>query len=319
MVLVISIVVSFWSSLTEATFLTLKPTSLAPLLRANNKNAERALKIVSDKTRLVSVTTFIDTFANIALASSAGLILSDIFGIVGWVYDTIIVSMIIMVFLYLLPKALGIENSLRMAILLSSVTAFVVKIFSPIAIPLTSMARGISQKILGSRKYRKETLVSEFEDMLVVLERSGHIEPDLARIIRNALSSSRTTAGDICTPIEEIISIPLQSKVLEAVRIMAASKHPRLPVYDNIKKDWVGAITFRSLMNAIAAGNYYSQISEYIIQPTKVETGDSIAAVAEKMENTGSTIAFVYDENNNALVGIITLSDIIENIIGIKV
>ncbi len=316
--LAVSVVVSFWSSLVEATFLTLKPASLASMLKAGNKNAEKALEIVSQKTKLVSVTTFTDTFANIAIASSTGLILFDIFGLIGWLYDTVIISIIIMVFLYLFPKTIGIEDSLRIAMFLSPSTIVVIKLLSPVAIPLTSMARGLSKKILGPRRYGENTLISEFEDMLVVLERSGHIEPDLARILRTAFSSSNTTAGDICTPIEEIISIPVQSKVSEAIRIMAISKHPRLPVYDSIRKDWIGAITFRSLMNAIAEGKLNSSISEYIIQPAKVNEQDSIASVTQKMEDAGSTIAFVYNENN-MLIGVLTLSDIIENVIGIKI
>jgi len=317
-VLTASVVLSFWSSLVEATYLTLKPTSLAPMLRQGNKKAEKVLHIVSEKAKLVSVTTFTDTVANIAIASSTGLILSEIFGIVGWLYDTIMISLVIMVFLYLFPKTLGIEDSLRLAIFLSSSTLLVIKVLSPVAIPLTSIARKLSLTILRERRYSQSTLVSEFEDMLVVLERGGHIEPDLARILRTALSSSKTNAGDICTPINQIVSIPKDAKIIEAIKTMAISKHPRLPVFDSSRREWIGAITFRSLMNAIASGNLDQTISDYVIQPAKVNVDDSVASVTQKMEEADSTIAFVYD-NDQKIIGLVTLSDIIENVIGIKV
>ncbi len=70
-----AIFVSFWSSLVEATYLTLRPFSLSSSINGGSTRATKALEIVNEKTRLVSVTTFIDTISNVVLASTIGLIL----------------------------------------------------------------------------------------------------------------------------------------------------------------------------------------------------------------------------------------------------
>ena len=75
--LLAAIIVAFWSSLVEATYLTLRPFSLSSSINDGSTKAARALEIVSEKTRLVSVTTLIDTIANVFLASTIGLILSE--------------------------------------------------------------------------------------------------------------------------------------------------------------------------------------------------------------------------------------------------
>ncbi|MDA4120585.1 MAG: hypothetical protein OK413_00575, partial [Thaumarchaeota archaeon] len=59
--LVGSTFVAFWSSLVEATYLTLRPASLGPSIGSGSSRAHEALVIVSEKTRLVAVTTLIDT------------------------------------------------------------------------------------------------------------------------------------------------------------------------------------------------------------------------------------------------------------------
>lgn len=316
--LVLSLIISFWASLVEATYLTTSTPSLAASLRLQDKMTEEVLEIISDKTRLVSVTTFVDTISNIAIASTAGVILSDFFGPMGWLYDTLLVSLIIMVFLYLLPKSIGIRDSVRMSFILAKSTKVSIRLLSPVAIPLATMAKKISIKLVRTSGSTESDIVSEFQNILLFLEKSGHIEPDLAKIIRSAIISSKTLAGSSCTPLAEAISIPINSRISDALKIMAISKHPRLPVYDSSKKEWVGAVTFRSLMNAISAGQYNALIHDYVIQPAKVGADESLASVVQKMEETGSTIAFVFDSKGHP-VGLITLSDIIENLIGIKV
>ena len=104
--LVVATLVSFWSSLVEATYLTVRPVSLNAAARSGTKGAVQAPELIREKTRLVSTTTFLDTMTNVALASSIGLIFSEFFGPSAG-YSTILGSFLIIIFLFLLlPKAI---------------------------------------------------------------------------------------------------------------------------------------------------------------------------------------------------------------------
>src|SRR5690348_9384315 len=105
----LALLISFWMSLIEATFLTVRPLSLTSESTEGNPNAAKAIKIVEDRTKLVSTTTLLSTVSDVIITSTTGLILSDAFGPEGWVVTVIVVSLLIMVFLNLLPKAIGIE------------------------------------------------------------------------------------------------------------------------------------------------------------------------------------------------------------------
>jgi putative hemolysin len=310
-------IISFWASLVEATYLTVRPLSLASASSAGNVRASKALTITHEKTKLVSTTTFLDTVSNVVLASTIGLAFSEVFGPIGWVYSAVVGSLIIMILLILLPKAVGIENPVRMAIFLAPSSQALLNLFAPIAVPMTSFARSLSQRIIGKPAYKEEDLVNEFEDMLGMLEKAGHIEPDAGKILRSAMSSSKSIAGDALTPIGEIIAVDVSSNVQDALKLMGKSNHPRLPVYDRKSDQYVGAVTFRSLSGAMAAGKFSDNITDHMVQPARVETDESVATVMDRMQKVGATIAFVYD--NGGMVGVITLTDILERILGVKV
>ena len=317
LVLVAAVLVAFWSSLVEATYLTLRPFSLGPLIGTGSTHAAQALEIVSEKTRLVSVTTFIDTISNVVLATTIGLILSDAFGPIGWVYSAVGGSFVIMTLLYLLPKAIGIENALRMSIALAPSTMMIMAIFAPFAVPLTNFARSLSERMVGKPGYKEVDLAAEFEDVVTMLEKAGHIEPDAGRLLRTALASSKTAASEAITPTEEIVSIDSESTVFEALRSMGQTNHPRMPVYDARRKMYIGAVTSRTISKAVSRDHIDTGIQEYMIQPAHVSKDDGLPTVIDKMQDAGATIAFVYD--GEKMVGMITLSDILERLLGIKV
>ncbi len=315
--LVAAIFVAFWSSLVEATYLTLRPFSLSTSIGSGSRRASTALEIVSEKTRLVSVTTFVDTISNVVLATTIGLILSDYFGPIGWVYDTIAGSFVIMTLLYLLPKAIGIENALRMSLTLAPSTKTIMILLSPVAVPLANIARRLSERLVGKPGYKEVDLAAEFEDVVGMLEKAGHIEPDAGRLLRTALASSKTTASDAITPLEDIVSIDSEATVFDALKTMGQTNHPRMPVYDSKRKMYIGAVTSRTVSRAVSRDHSDSGIHDYMIQPARISKDDGLATVIDKMQEAGTTIAFVFD--GDAMVGMITLSDILERLLGVKV
>lgn len=313
----VAVAVSFWMALVEATFLTVRPLSLTTESVGGNSKATKAIKVVGEKTKLVSTTTLVSTFTDVILTSATGLILSSAFGPQGWIFTVVIASLAIMVFLNLLPKAIGIENSVRVALFLSPSTAILLAVLSPIALPLTKLAKTLSQAVVGRPAYEKGALVDEFESLLIMLERAGEIEPDSGRILRSALASSKTTAGDLLTPINEIVAVNVGSDVRAALRLMGKSNHPHLPVYDAKAGTYIGAVTFRSLFRAFSAEGVTDGVVRYMVQPAKVDQDETAASVMDKMQRAGVTMAFVSE--GGKLAGMVTVTDILEVILGTKI
>jgi len=315
--LVGAIVVSFTSSLLEATYLSVSPVSLNMAAEAGDPRARIAFGLTSEKTKLVSSTTFMDSVSSVVLATATGVIFSEAFGTAGWFIGIAVGSLSIMTLLTLLPKAIGIENSVRMAIILAPGAKTALGILSPVTLPLTSLARSLSQRIIGRPAYTEADLVDEFEHLIGMLEREGHIEPDAGKILRATVSSSKRTAASILTPIAQIVSVDSKSTVLDALKVIGKTAHPHLPVYDSDARKYVGAVTYRSLTAAIAKGATSDQASKYMVQPAVVETDEGVATVVDIMQKAHATMAFVRAKGE--IVGMVTMTDILEIVMGVKV
>lgn len=314
----IAIVLSFWVSLIEATYLTVRPAPLRLASDNGDRRAITAIDITNDKTRLVSTTTFVDTFSNVVIATTVGLALSSVLGNYGWVVSAIFGSLAIMVFLYLFPKAMGIENSSRMALVLARTSSGLLRILSPVAVPLTTFAGHLSRRVLPNRSDGdSSSLVNEFEDFLILLERAGHVGPDAGKVIRSALTSSHSLAKDFVTPAHAIISIPAKSTVLDALKVMGESTHPHLPIHDGDPLMYIGAVTFGSLSPALASGKLTDSVMSYAVQPARVDAKDATATVMDRMEQAKVTMAFVYE--GDRILGLVTLTNILEVVLGLEV
>ena len=316
-VLIVAAVLSFSSALVEATYLSVKQVSLYSMQKDGSGKAKAALKITNEKTKLVSVTTLVGTFSNVALATTAGIVFSEAFGPLGWLVSVIFGSVMIMIFLDLLPKTIGIEDPVGMAVFLAPGMAATTDVLSPIAQPLMNLARGIATSLSGRPAYSKDDIAEELESRIDMLEADGKIEPDAGRILRTTLASSKYDVRDATTPIDEIISVDSDTTVLEALKVMGSSHHPRIPVFGKDVGEFVGVVTFRSLTRGLSEGKLNEPISSFIVQALKVDAEESVATVADKMSRHGVTIAFVYSQRK--MIGVITLSDLLERILGFKI
>jgi CBS domain containing-hemolysin-like protein len=170
---------------------------------------------------------------------------------------------------------------------------------------------------VGKPGYKEVDLAAEFEDVVTMLEKAGHIEPDAGRLLRTQLASSKNSAANVLTPLEEIVSIDSTITVLEALKTMGQTNHPRMPVYDAKRKMYIGAVTSMTISRAVSRDHIDWGIHDYTIQPARVSKDDGLPTVIDKMQDAGTTIAFVFDDNK--MIGMITLSDILERLLGIKV
>ena len=98
---------------------------------------------------------------------------------------------------------------------------------------------------------------------------------------------------------------------------MGQTNHPRMPVYDAKRKMYIGAVTAITISKAVSRDQIDWGIHDYMIQPARVSSDDGLPTVIDKMQDAGTTIAFVFDEER--MIGMITLSDILERLLGVKV
>jgi len=155
----------------------------------------------------------------------------------------------------------------------------------------------------------------DFQALMEVGEAEGIIEEKERELIETMIEFSETKAGEIMTPRTEICALPIQSTVRQARDLMIEEKYSRLPVFreniDNIE----GILYVRDLLNAWSEDKEDDSIASFLREAFFIPETKSAAELLKNMQSNHVQIAIVIDEYGG-LAGIVTVEDIIEEIVG---
>ena len=192
--------------------------------------------------------------------------------------------------------------------------------FARLSRPLLGTISGTANfllRCLGYHAASGEEMVHSVEELLLLVEdqeEAGILDPDQAAFVQNVFRLSNKRVRDCMVPRDKMavleISMP-PDKVLEAVR---SGAHTRMPVYEGDLDQIVGIVNTKDLFHL------FSQSGVVILQDALYPSlflppEESIANALRLFRKGRRPMALVRDDNNHIL-GLITLEDILEEIIG---
>lgn len=155
----------------------------------------------------------------------------------------------------------------------------------------------------------------DFQALMEVGEAEGIIEEEERELIESMVEFSETRAAEIMTPRTEICALPVGTTVRGTRDLMIEEKYSRIPVYRDSIDNIEGIIYVRDLLQAWAKGREEEPIDGLLRDVYLVPETISAALLLKKMQTEHIQIAIVIDEYGG-VAGIITLEDIIEEIVG---
>jgi putative hemolysin len=155
----------------------------------------------------------------------------------------------------------------------------------------------------------------DFQALMEVGEAEGIIEEEERELIESMVEFSDTRTGEIMTPRTEICAVPLSTTVRAARDLMIEEKYSRLPVYRDTIDNIEGVIYVRDLLQAWADGKEAEPIDGMLRDAYFVPETKTASELLKSMQVNHVQIAIVIDEYGG-VAGIVTLEDIIEEIVG---
>ena len=149
-------------------------------------------------------------------------------------------------------------------------------------------------------------------------QRAGAIQPDEARTVQNILSLKNKTVREVMTPRIVVSALSIKLTVEQAQKESGVWPYSRTPVYDNDFEDVVGFVLRRDVFNAIAQSRGDTMLSE-LMQPIHfVAEAFPLDHVLRMFLERRQHLFAVIDEYSG-LAGIITLEDVLEEILGTQI
>ena len=303
---------STFFSATETAFSSANKIKLKNLAADDNKRAAYALRLCEDFDKLITAVLVGNTISNITMTTVA-----TVYGIMTWgakvgpTIATVMVTFLVIVFGEISPKILAREYAEETALALTPFVRALIFILTP----LTFIFNGL--KIFLKKVFGKKDGPEFSEDELLTIveeaEAGGAIGEEQSELIANAIEFNDIEAIDILTPRVDIVAVERGTPVSEIKKVFKESGLSRLPVYEDDLDDIIGVINQKDLYN-----NNVKTIkdTEKIIKPVAYVAETLKAAVLlKKMQAKRTHIAIVVDEYGGT-TGLVTLEDIIEEIVG---
>lgn len=310
-IIILTLCSTFFSA-TETAFSSANKIKLKNLAADDNKRAAQALKLAEDFDNLITAVLVGNTIANIVMTSVA-----TVYGIMTWgsrigpTIATVIVTVLILVLGEISPKIIAREYSEEVALFLTPMVRALIFILTPLTFIFNGL-KIVLKKVFGRNE---EPEFSEDELLTIVeeAEAGGAIGEEQSELIANAIEFNDIEAIDILTPRVDIVAVERGTPVADIKKVFKESGLSRLPVYEDDLDNIIGVINQKDLYN-----NNVKTIkdTEKIIKPVAYVAETLKAAVLlKKMQAKRTHIAIVVDEYGGT-TGLVTLEDIIEEIVG---
>ncbi|SDX41662.1 HlyC/CorC family transporter [Roseicitreum antarcticum] len=291
------------------------------------RGAASALKVTEDTERLIGAVLLGNNMVNILAASLATALFTQVFGESGVALATLVMTLLVLIFAEVLPKTFAITNPERAAGMVAPVIRVVVVVFSPVVSVVRFIVRAMLS-VVGVQTDPNSQILSFHEEIAGALA-LGHSEGSVQKEDRDrllgALDLSERTVEEIMLHRSQIEMINADDPVEDIIAQALNSSHTRLPAYRGEQENIIGVLHSRDLMREVhrlvtEAQGDYSAISALSLASVAREAYfvPDTTPLDEQMRqflHRRSHFAMVVDEYG-ALRGLITLEDILEEIVG---
>jgi len=325
--IVLLLVISAFFSGSETALTAASRGKLHALADRGSLGAKRALRLTEDSERLIGAVLLGNNLVNILAASLATSLLLRLYGESGVAVATIVMTLLVLVFAEVLPKTYAILRSEQAAQMVSLPVGIVVTVLSPFVVTVQIIVRGILRLfgIRGAEENEAQAAQEEIAGAIAL----GHVEGKFEREHRNrllgALDLQDREVEEIMLHRSEIEMIDASSTPQDIVDQILTSSHTRLPVFKDNPENIVGVIHAKDLLRAVNRQPRPSKsepqnleklrILDVANKPYFVPETTTLEDQMYEFLRRRTHFALVVDEYG-ALQGLITLEDIIEEIIG---
>ncbi|MDO5528506.1 MAG: HlyC/CorC family transporter [Paracoccus sp. (in: a-proteobacteria)] len=322
------LVMSAFFSASETALTAASRSKLRARADKGDAGAEAALSVTRDTDRLIGAILLGNNVVNILSASLATALFTGLFGASGVAIATVVTTVLVLIFAEVMPKSYAIGNPENLAATVARPISGVTKILSPLVMVVQVIVRSLLSAF-GLRAGNDGSLFSVHEEItgaLTIGHESGAVQKEDRDRLLGALDLGNRSVEEVMKHRSEIQMIDADLPPETILETVLASPHTRLPVYRGERENVIGVIHAKDVLRAVHNSAY-----DDIGDPAEAVRDFEVMAVAMKPYFVPETtaldeqmreflarrahFALVIDEYGS-LRGLITLEDILEEIVG---
>ncbi|HRE43181.1 MAG TPA: HlyC/CorC family transporter [Terricaulis sp.] len=318
--LIVLLMLSAFFSGSETALTAASRARITQAQRDGDRRAARVARLIENRERLLGAILLGNNLVNTLITALTTSLLVTLFGNDGLIVAaaTILVTILLLIFGEIGPKTYAISKPDSLAMVVGRPIAFVVWAFAPIVKYVQMIVNGVLKLFGAGAPEGVDVLAAEAEirGAVELHAEEGAVQTDVRHRLIGALDLSELAVSDVMIHRKSIRMIDIDLPPREIIAQAMASAHTRLPLYQDEAENIVGVLHARDLLRAIAEhGRDHFSVREIMrpawFTPDTTMAEDQLAEFLRRREH----FALVVDEYG-ALMGLVTLEDILEEIVG---
>jgi len=310
----ILLVFSGYASGSEIAFFSLSPNDLNELDEEKNRSDQYIIALREDSERTLATILITNNLVNVTIIMLCNYFFSHVidFGVAYWlqfVVITILLTFLLLLFGEIMPKVYAGQHALAFCRFSAAGILRLSRVFYPLASIL------IRSGILAEKVVQKENHVLSVDDLEQALELTDENElKDEKNMLEGIVRFGDETAKEVMTSRQDVVDLDFRSSFPDVLKCIVENNYSRIPVYQGSIDNIRGILYIKDLLPHLSKPATFRWQS-LIRPPYFVPETKKIDDLLRDFQENKVHIAIVVDEFGGTS-GIITLEDILEEIVG---
>lgn len=312
----ILILISAYFSGSETGMMSLNRYRLRHLEKQSHKGAKRVSKLLDRPDRLIGLILIGNNLVNIAASAIATVIGLRLFGDMGILIATVVLTLVILIFAEVTPKTLAALYPEKIAFPSSILLTILLKVLFPLVVVVNWITNGILM-LLGINSEQREQHSLSSEELRTVVNESGALlhERDQDMLV-SILDLEKVVVEDIMIPRNDLVGIDVNDDWKAIQKQLTQANHTRVLLYRDNIDDVVGYIHARDALK-LSSKNQFTKATllRAVRELYFIPEGTPLNIQLLKFQHAKERLGLVVDEYGD-IQGLVTLEDILEEIVG---
>lgn len=307
-IIIMLLVLSALFSSCETAFSSVNKIRLKNYAAKGDKRAEKALKIANKFEDALTAILIGNNIVNILSTSISTVLFTQILGPGGVGAATVVMTVLVLVFGEITPKSFAKNHAEQCALMFAEPLSAFMIVLKPVV-----MVFKVIQKLFKPKTEQPSVTEDELKYIIDEIEEQGVLEEQESDLVRSALEFYEITVDEILIPRVNVIAIEKNTPFNEIKEKFLTDMYSRLPVYEKNIDNIIGVITNKSFFRLMNENK--ENISDIIQEIIHISDLKLISEALKEMQKSKMHMAVVMDQYGGTK-GIITLEDIIEELVG---
>ena len=314
LIIIILLLLSAFFSSAETALTTVSRVRILTLADDGNKRAKKVLAITDNKAKMLSAILIGNNIVNLYASSLVTTFAGRIFGSQWIAFTTGVLTLIILIFGEISPKTISTLKAEKISLAYSGIIGALMWILTPVIWVVNKISMAFLFMLgVDARQKEQSFTEDELRTIVDVSHEEGVLEHEEHEMINNVFDFGNSRARDVMIQRIDMTCASIDSTYDEIIDIFRAEKYTRLPIYKDSIDNVVGIINVKDLLLYSSGDDFH--VSEILREPYYTYEFKKTSELMEELKKTSTNITIVLDEYGST-VGMITLEDLLEEIVG---